>query len=121
MHMISPTGPSAARFRHHIFLGPSGSNVLRHPHRQAIGQLDDPVCHHFLSAAQPVDNLDAAILPRARPDLCSLGLPLIVHDINEAVLAVPQYGKRSEEHTSELQSLMRISYAVFCLTTNNTT
>src|SRR3546814_2046198 len=25
------------------------------------------------------------------------------------------YGKRSEEHTSELQSLMRISYAVFCL------
>src|SRR3546814_4635153 len=25
-------------------------------------------------------------------------------------------GNRSEEHTSELQSLMRISYAVFCLT-----
>src|SRR3546814_4360680 len=27
---------------------------------------------------------------------------------------------RSEEHTSELQSLMRHSYAVFCLTTNTT-
>src|SRR3546814_2835400 len=26
---------------------------------------------------------------------------------------------RSEEHTSELQSLMRISYAVFCLNKNN--
>src|SRR3546814_3304874 len=26
---------------------------------------------------------------------------------------------RSEEHTSELQSLMRISYAVFCLTQKN--
>src|SRR3546814_7501987 len=26
---------------------------------------------------------------------------------------------RSEEHTSELQSLMRISYAVFCLTKKN--
>src|SRR3546814_1726171 len=26
-----------------------------------------------------------------------------------------RYHKRSEEHTSELQSLMRISYAVFCL------
>src|SRR3546814_4449593 len=26
---------------------------------------------------------------------------------------------RSEEHTSELQSLMRISYAVFCLKNNN--
>src|SRR3546814_10521293 len=25
------------------------------------------------------------------------------------------FGSRSEEHTSELQSLMRISYAVFCL------
>src|SRR3546814_3359808 len=25
------------------------------------------------------------------------------------------HGQRSEEHTSELQSLMRISYAVFCL------
>src|SRR3546814_7144815 len=25
------------------------------------------------------------------------------------------FDKRSEEHTSELQSLMRISYAVFCL------
>src|SRR3546814_7276604 len=28
--------------------------------------------------------------------------------------------KRSEEHTSELQSLMRSSYAVFCLTKKNT-
>src|SRR3546814_1478352 len=28
---------------------------------------------------------------------------------------------RSEEHTSELQSLMRISYAVFCLKTKTTT
>src|SRR3546814_6305206 len=28
-----------------------------------------------------------------------------------------QRGPRSEEHTSELQSLMRISYAVFCLKT----
>src|SRR3546814_6285535 len=27
---------------------------------------------------------------------------------------------RSEEHTSELQSLMRISYAVFCLKKKNT-
>src|SRR3546814_5408994 len=29
-------------------------------------------------------------------------------------------GPRSEEHTSELQSLMRISYAVFCLKKKNT-
>src|SRR3546814_10623720 len=35
--------------------------------------------------------------------------------------AAQQPGMRSEEHTSELQSLMRISYAVFCLKKNNTT
>src|SRR3546814_3573828 len=32
-----------------------------------------------------------------------------------------QLDLRSEEHTSELQSLMRISYAVFCLKKKNTT
>src|SRR3546814_5406774 len=36
----------------------------------------------------------------------------------------PRFGQevriRSEEHTSELQSLMRISYAVFCLKKKNT-
>src|SRR3546814_5824475 len=31
------------------------------------------------------------------------------------ILLDPRHGFRSEEHTSELQSLMRISYAVFCL------
>src|SRR3546814_7915719 len=34
------------------------------------------------------------------------------HDV---VAAARAEGDRSEEHTSELQSLMRISYAVFCL------
>src|SRR3546814_7073617 len=38
----------------------------------------------------------------------------------DAALGIAQFGDavvrfRSEEHTSELQSLMRISYAVFCL------
>src|SRR3546814_4312339 len=33
----------------------------------------------------------------------------------------PEKIERSEEHTSELQSLMRISYAVFCLKKKNTT
>src|SRR3546814_1750948 len=34
---------------------------------------------------------------------------------------VARIAGRSEEHTSELQSLMRISYAVFCLKKNKTT
>src|SRR3546814_10344631 len=36
------------------------------------------------------------------------------------VLCSPSSSSRSEEHTSELQSLMRISYAVFCLKKKNT-
>src|SRR3546814_12912413 len=35
------------------------------------------------------------------------------------VAAIFPAGSRSEEHTSELQSLMRISYAVFCLKKKN--
>src|SRR3546814_3436582 len=42
-----------------------------------------------------------------------------VHDRDIRIIAVAEIGAqrlvRSEEHTSELQSLMRISYAVFCL------
>src|SRR3546814_5344680 len=36
-------------------------------------------------------------------------------ELHEGRLARPRGADRSEEHTSELQSLMRISYAVFCL------
>src|SRR3546814_9152053 len=35
--------------------------------------------------------------------------------VSEPQLSGSQLPARSEEHTSELQSLMRISYAVFCL------
>src|SRR3546814_2148471 len=40
------------------------------------------------------------------------GLPVAIDDIDHLERQVRD---RSEEHTSELQSLMRISYAVFCL------
>src|SRR3546814_6188502 len=38
---------------------------------------------------------------------------IVALDVEQQV--APQVDDRSEEHTSELQSLMRISYAVFCL------
>src|SRR3546814_6465227 len=45
------------------------------------------------------------------------------HDLHTLGVAFDRCGEgqrtRSEEHTSELQSLMRISYAVFCLTKKN--
>src|SRR3546814_6043487 len=40
--------------------------------------------------------------------------------IDALLVAAARAGKRSEEHTSELQSLMRNSYAVFCLKNKNT-
>src|SRR3546814_3319911 len=41
---------------------------------------------------------------------------LVLKDIQvSAATSTDGNGHRSEEHTSELQSLMRISYAVFCL------
>src|SRR3546814_5784300 len=40
---------------------------------------------------------------------------VVEHDRGSIRVAAWQFGTRSEEHTSELQSLMRISYAVFCL------
>src|SRR3546814_7592201 len=48
-------------------------------------------------------------------------LPAFLKSLEKAgIVAEPiilPAGERSEEHTSELQSLMRISYAVFCMTT----
>src|SRR3546814_6831388 len=44
------------------------------------------------------------------------GLDSAQHDLALLVEGAPDLRRpRSEEHTSELQSLMRISYAVFCL------
>src|SRR3546814_4732532 len=44
--------------------------------------------------------------------------PFLIDDFEDRMierLGVDEGADRSEEHTSELQSLMRISYAVFCL------
>src|SRR3546814_7964035 len=61
-----------------------------------------------------------AFHPHLAPQLCEL----TVAAEQEGRPFDPHIG-RSEEHTSEIQSLMRISYAVFCLkkksTTNNKT
>src|SRR3546814_3141255 len=41
------------------------------------------------------------------------------NNVSPEVTVAYHYSPRSEEHTSELQSLMRISYAVFCLKKKN--
>src|SRR3546814_4708583 len=44
----------------------------------------------------------------------------LTENAQPAIMANAIATLRSEEHTSELQSLMRISYAVFCLKKKNT-
>src|SRR3546814_5882237 len=69
----------------------------------------DPVGSVFekLGGAEGVGKRDAQII--------AIGvLPVLEHLIGRIAQVV-----RSEEHTSELQSLMRISYAVYCLKKKN--
>src|SRR3546814_1356569 len=53
----------------------------------------------------------------APPDFAAAKIAVFAGSILAAVAGTALL--RSEEHTSELQSLMRISYAVFCLKKNN--
>src|SRR3546814_4107436 len=59
---------------------------------------------------------DAAIRARLASELRDL----TDEDRSVALSLCALVAQRSEEHTSELQSLMRISYAVFCLKKKNT-
>src|SRR3546814_6489716 len=80
-----------------------------------------PLRHQF-GIARSGANLQARVHRRlegmvvagelARRDAQALQLVVLV---GELLLQAQQILARSEEHTSELQSLMRISYAVFCL------
>src|SRR3546814_5808525 len=67
-------------------------------------------------AAQDLHRQDPEVRPaRAGEDAVGAGKSTHSPRDSRARPANPPY--RSEEHTSELQSLMRISYAVFCLIT----
>src|SRR3546814_1224852 len=63
-------------------------------------------CSQWPATAQP-----RAAIPRPQPAAVQGEL---AERVSPALCAQPG-ATRSEEHTSELQSLMRISYAVFCL------
>src|SRR3546814_7607379 len=57
-------------------------------------------------------------LYRHAPRRCVVGPQDRPGAVREFDLLDLEQSDRSEEHTSELQSLMRISYAVFCLSKN---
>src|SRR3546814_8103979 len=61
--------------------------------------------HRAQQRFEPLDRAPARVQVDQRVGLVAVGVDVV----------------RSEEHTSELQSLMRISYAVFCLKTKTNT
>src|SRR3546814_7366867 len=72
--------------------------------------------HEIVAPSHNLSELDAAYVDRAHAG----GHKIVPWTVNRRsdMLRLMQLdidGVRSEEHTSELQSLMRISYAVFCL------
>src|SRR3546814_4505826 len=81
------------------------------PHRPAIDLHDRP------TRAGQACARSRTIVGKAAAAACGAASSRDAHRIGIAPVAhaVAARGSRSEEHTSELQSLMRISYAVFCL------
>src|SRR3546814_8639828 len=93
----------------------------------AFGRLENPRAYMFSAARNllierarrkarneirlyPLDEgRDAPVCPEQAYSIEAADLR---RTLRRTILAMP---RRSEEHTSELQSLMRISYAVFCL------
>src|SRR3546814_1305068 len=94
------TGIVRAQADQHLALDVSG--VLRPGGRKAAVKADDAA--HIRAASRQFQRHGAAEAESDRSD------PAGVHFRSRACAK-----RRSEEHTSELQSLMRISYAVFCL------
>src|SRR3546814_10867846 len=74
--------------------------------RNALARLAHLICEIHYRLAISATSLVESDLPVTQEQLADL-LGLTPVHINRTL--------RSEEHTSELQSLMRISYAVFCL------
>src|SRR3546814_2885795 len=65
------------------------------------------------------DLFDGPAGRRALPDRHTVGHPKRLPFLHDPQTVDRDPADRSEEHTSELQSLMRISYAVFCLKKKN--
>src|SRR3546814_5449022 len=72
---------------------------------------ETPICSTILPGGERCQIVIPSVTPTGAPSFT-------VRKPSRVTLAIDQLadsGLRSEEHTSELQSLMRISYAVFCL------
>src|SRR3546814_10885150 len=90
--------------------------MLRRPPRSTLTDTLFPYTTLFRSTEQKREL--AEVMTREYVRICG-GRPdaiyVVIDDVEKENWAVGGQLLRSEEHTSELQSLMRISYAVFCL------
>src|SRR3546814_9690814 len=78
----------------------------------------------FTAAAEKLGLSKQFVSKRLAALEARLGVRLLIRTtrtLRTTALGVNYYEQRSEEHTSELQSLMRNSYAVFCLKQKTTT
>src|SRR3546814_6393494 len=94
--------------------------MIRRPPRSTR---TDPLLPYTTLFRSP-DSLDAQIIKDAAAVFSrgeKMQLTYSVRNTHRAVGTRLSSEIRSEEHTSELQSLMRISYAVFCLKKNRPT
>src|SRR3546814_4647503 len=93
--------------------------MIRRPPRSTRTDTLFPYTTLFRSgqlAHQSPQPVHALRIGGAQQRRAAIGLPAEVGDIHGDISAGNRDVRiRSEEHTSELQSLMRISYAVFCL------
>src|SRR3546814_3612250 len=87
--------------------------MIRRPPRSTRTDTLFPYTTLFRSALGSTPSDDTMDLPRATVEEITEAPHGYVGDVAALAKAIKQ--PRSEEHTSELQSLMRISYAVFCL------
>src|SRR3546814_1940354 len=85
--------------------------MIRRPPRSTRTDTLFPYTTLFRSPCRPDGDIPVADLPDPLPR------PAARHPARSCAQPLDRVarGRRSEEHTSELQSLMRISYAVFCL------
>src|SRR3546814_9939513 len=99
--------------------------MIQTPPRSTRTDTRFPFSTHFRSLLAQVGQQEVVVARcrvKHRIDPCVERFPETAHDRGERLLRLrQQVGKgttgvgRSEEHTSELQSLMRTSYAVLCL------
>src|SRR3546814_7720155 len=92
--------------------------MIRRPPRSTRTDTLFPYTTLFRSLRQTGDEIRDLCLSCRRFDLGITGLrPSIADVVSDRVVEEHRVlrNHRSEEHTSELQSLMRSSYAVFCL------